>query len=71
MAKEKKSSEHGKGALTGRDYSEDRYRNPVASGESFTFGTETGKTIYSPNGTTFDGAKLPIHDNYDELWKGE
>ncbi len=68
MAKHGKES--GKKGKVGSDYPEDRYRIGWGAGLDHWGGSEKGKTVHSPNGTTFE-PDISVHEGYGKLWEGK
>jgi hypothetical protein len=55
----------------GPDYPEELYRLPWGAEMDSFHGDKTGKTMHTPNATTF-APEIPLHEKgYDELWKGK
>ncbi len=59
------------GKSVGPDYPENHWDNPINMGIDSHYGSEDHKTIHSPTANTFEGGGIPLHDNYNELWKGK
>ncbi len=71
MARDKKKGRHpaeGSETKVGPDYSEERYRVAWGGGLDHVVGNEERKTIYSPNGTTFE-PDIAVHEGYNKLWE--
>ncbi len=60
----------GKDGKVGSNYGGERYRIPWSAGLDAWVGSETGKTIHSPNATTFE-PDIALHKGYDKLWDGK